>query len=35
MAGAHCPEVYPIEDAVLARRLERMLKQEPESTGGA
>jgi hypothetical protein len=28
-----CPEVFSIEDSVLARRLERMLRQPPEPSG--
>jgi hypothetical protein len=28
-----CPEVFAIEDTVLARRLERMLNQPPSQTG--
>ena len=28
-----CPEVFSIEDPVLARRLERMLKQSPAPQG--
>jgi hypothetical protein len=31
--GEPCPEVFSIEDTVLARRLERMLNQRPAPPG--
>ncbi len=32
--GQPCPEVFAVEDTVLARRLERMLSQPPAPTSG-